>query len=331
MSSRKVVVVTGGAGFVGSHLIDALVEDFDVLCIDNYVTGDQDNLKEAHKKALSCGSRLVCREFDVSSDKLVSEICYMTAAFFDSRPVWAYINLACPASPVAYQSDPIATLDTCYKGTMNAMQFARMGARVLHASTSEIYGDPEVHPQLETYKGSVNTWGPRSCYDEGKRVAETLCYEHLMRGHDVRVVRIFNTYGPRMQVDDGRVVSNFIVQALKGQDITLYGDGSQTRSFCYVEDLVNGILSYLKKDQPNQFPINLGNPSERSVGSVASMVVEKLNSHSNVRNLPLPQDDPKKRNPDISVAKKVLGWEPAVSFEEGLDRTISYFASKLQG
>jgi UDP-glucuronate decarboxylase len=210
------------------------------------------------------------------------------------------------------------------------LEFAKMGARILHASTSEVYGDPEVHPQQETYRGSVNTWGPRACYDEGKRVAETLCYEHLMSGRDVRVVRIFNTYGPRMQMDDGRVVSNFVVQALKGEDITVYGDGSQTRSFCYVDDLVRGILSYLHKDQPNCSPINLGNPVELTIKEAADVVLNVTNSQCKIVFKDLPQDDPRKRKPDIDLARKVLDWSPTVSFQDGVKRTAEYFRDLLK-
>lgn len=330
MSFRKVVVVAGGAGFIGSHLVERLLQDYDVLCVDNFTTGRDENLDPARSVAAARGSKLALLDFDVSHPALMGEVTYMMYDRFDERPVWAYINLACPASPVAYQRDPDATLDTCYLGTKNAMKFARMGCRVLHASTSEVYGDPEVHPQVESYKGSVNTWGPRSCYDEGKRVAETLCYEGLQKGQDVRVVRIFNTFGPRMQTDDGRVVSNFIVQALRGRDISVYGDGSQTRSFCYVDDLVEGFVAYLQKDQPNSAPINLGNPNERTIGSVADLVVKMTESSSNVISLPLPMDDPRRRNPNIDRAKKVLGWSPIVSFEDGVRKTIEYFKLRVR-
>jgi len=325
VSSRKVVVVTGGAGFVGSHLIDALVENYDVLCIDNYVTGNPENLANAFKKAEAYGTKLVCAVFDVSSDQLVSEICRMMSVHFGSRQVWAYANLACPASPVAYQADPIATLDTCYKGTMNAMQFAKMGARVLHASTSEVYGDPEVHPQRETYKGSVNTWGPRACYDEGKRVAETICYEHLVKGYDVRVVRIFNSFGTRMHVDDGRVLTNFIRQTMKNEDVTVYGNGSQTRSMCYVSDTVKGLQAVLETNIRVCEPINIGNPCEITILDLAKKVLEMFpNSGSKIVFRDLPTDDPTRRCPDISKAKS-LGWTPEISLEEGLKMMIDEF------
>ncbi len=324
MSSRKVIVVAGGAGFVGSHLVDALVENYDVLVVDNLSTGRIANIKPAMSKG-----HVTFLNVDVSSSDLFERATSVLAG--SMGPPWAYINLACPASPKAYQSDPMGTLDACYLGTKNAMKFAKeFRCRVLHASTSEIYGDPEVHPQDETYKGSVNTWGPRSCYDEGKRVAETVCYEHLQKGLDVRVVRIFNTFGPRMQMDDGRVVSNFVVQALCGHDISVYGDGSQTRSFCYVDDLVRGIVAYLHEDSPHPFPINLGNPQERSVGEAAEFIVRTMCSTSKVVYLPLPQDDPKRRNPTIKVAQEVLGWNPEISFEEGIRRTIDYFSIELE-
>lgn len=329
MSFRKLVVVAGGAGFVGSHLVDSLVEKYDVLVIDNFCTGREENLQTAKMRAESHGSKLVCARLDVASRDLVSEIYHLVSNHFNDRKVWAYLNLACPASPVAYQSDPDGTLDTCYLGTKNALRFAAMGSRVLHASTSEVYGDPEVHPQVETYKGSVNTWGPRACYDEGKRVAETLCYESLMKGNDVRVVRIFNTYGPRMQTDDGRVVSNFIVQALRGDNITIYGDGSQTRSFCYVDDLVRGIVAYMEKDQPNRSPINLGNPVELTIDQIARAVLFKVESSSKLVHKEFPQDDPKKRKPDTTLAKKVLGWSARIGIDEGLLRTIDYFKTRI--
>lgn len=328
MSFRKVVVVSGGAGFVGSHLVDLLVEKYDVLVVDNFCTGQIENLDSAKKKAESFGSRVVVLECDVTSDELTREIFCQLSEHFSGRNVWAYLNLACPASPVAYQSNPQATLDTCYLGTRNALHFAKMGARVLHASTSEIYGDPEVHPQVESYKGSVNTWGPRGCYDEGKRVAETLCYEALMQKRDVRVVRIFNTYGPRMQINDGRVVSNFIVQALRGEDITIYGDGSQTRSFCYVDDLVKGIVAYMEKDDPHQTPINLGNPIELTIDQIARAILFKVGSSSQLVRKEFPQDDPKKRNPDTTLARKLLNWSASIGIDEGLLRTIDYFKNK---
>ncbi len=326
LSSRKIAVIAGAAGFIGSHLTLSLIEQgFDVVCVDNLCTGRWKNLDEASILASAKGQILWTIQENVCSPTLVEKVL----AFTRGEAPFAYFNLACPASPVAYQKDPMGTLDTCYVGTKTAMKFAALGSRVLHASTSEIYGDPEVHPQEESYKGHVNTWGPRANYDEGKRVAETICYEHLQRGHDVRVVRIFNTFGPRMQVDDGRVVSNFVVQALCGQDITIYGDGTQTRSFCYVDDLVRGIISYLHKDEPHSFPINLGNPQERTIGEAAEFIVRTMCSTSKVTYLPLPQDDPKRRNPTIKVAQEVLGWNPEISFEEGIRRTIDYFSIEL--
>lgn len=326
VSPKKVVVVAGGAGFVGSHLVDSLLENYDVLVIDNLSTGRFENIKPALSRTK--GS-LVFLNADVCDPNLLELVT--NALVDDMGPPWAYINMACPASPVAYQLDPMGTLDTCYLGTKNAMKFAKeFKCRVLHASTSEIYGDPEVHPQDESYKGSVNTWGPRSCYDEGKRVAETVCYEYLQMGLDVRVIRIFNTFGPRMQIDDGRVVSNFVVQALCGQDISVYGDGTQTRSFCYVDDLVRGIISYLQKNEPHPTPINLGNPEERTIGGAAEFIIQTMCSTSKVVYLPLPEDDPRRRNPTIKVAQEVLGWSPEISFEEGISRTINYFSIELE-
>ena len=333
MSSRKVVVVFGGAGFIGSHLVDVLVQKYDVLVVDNMSTGDERNLTNAKNGP----GKLHVIQTDVSlgPDRhysgTVDRIAYNIQSHFPKAELFAVVNLACPASPVAYQNDPIGTMDVCYLGTKHALQLAeQFGARAFHASTSEIYGDPEVSPQDETYKGSVNTWGLRSCYDEGKRLAETLCFEYTRRGNDVRVVRIFNTFGPRMQMDDGRVISNFVVQALSCKNISIYGDGSQTRSFCYVDDLVRGIVAYLHENHGHPTPINLGNPQERTISETAEFIVRTLCSTSQVVYSQLPQDDPKRRNPDISLAQKILGWSPEISFEEGIRRTIDYFSIKLE-
>jgi UDP-glucuronate decarboxylase len=308
------VLVTGGAGFLGSHLCDRLIErGEDVLCVDNFYTGSKRNVDQ-----LMDHHRFELMRHDVTFPLYVE--------------VNRIFNLACPASPVHYQYDPVQTTKTSVHGAINMLGLAkRVGARILQASTSEVYGDPEVHPQTEAYWGRVNPVGIRSCYDEGKRCAETLFFDYR-RQHDleIKVVRIFNTYGPRMHPHDGRVVSNFIVQALQNEDITIYGDGTQTRSFCYVDDLVEAILRTM--DTPADFtgPVNIGNPGEFTMIELAEMVLRLTGSKSKLVRQPLPQDDPKQRQPDIGLAKSALGWEPKVSLEDGLKETIAYFKRLLQ-
>ena len=304
-------LITGGAGFVGSHLVDRLMQaGEEVICLDNYFTGRKTNISQwlGHP-------RFELIRHDVT-DPIRLEV----------DRIW---HLACPASPVHYQYNPIKTAKTSFLGTYNALGLARrVGARLLLASTSEVYGDPEVHPQPETYRGSVNTIGIRSCYDEGKRIAETLCFDYRrMHGVDVRVVRIFNTYGPRMLPDDGRVVSNFIVQALRGEPLTLYGDGSQTRSFCFVDDLVEGIIRLMNSDCAG--PVNIGNPGEFTIRQLAHLVLLKINPSLELVSRPLPSDDPLQRQPVIDLARRELDWEPVVSLDQGLDATIAYFREVL--
>lgn len=302
------ILITGGAGFLGSHLCERLLnEGHDILCMDNFFTGRKANI--AH---LLGNSRFELFRHDVI-DPFKAEVDRI-------------YNLACPASPPHYQYNAIKTIKTSVMGAINVLGLAkRTRARVFQASTSEVYGDPEVHPQPETYWGHVNPIGIRSCYDEGKRVAETLFFDyHRQNGVDIRVVRIFNTYGPRMLPDDGRVVSNFIVQALRGQNITIYGDGNQTRSFCYVDDLIEGFTRLMEKDGITG-PINIGNPGEFTMIELAELILKKIGGPSKITFHPLPSDDPKQRRPDITLAKTHLGWEPKVPLEEGLDRTIAYF------
>lgn len=305
------ILVTGGAGFIGSHLCEYLLEHgHKVICMDNMFTGTYDNIspyfKHTHFEFVNSN---VIHPFHMEVDRI--------------------FNLACPASPIHYQYDPIMTTKTSVLGAINVLDLARRcNARVLQASTSEIYGDPIQHPQTESYRGNVNTIGPRACYDEGKRVAETLFFDYKRQyGVDIRIVRIFNTYGPRMLENDGRVVSNFIVQALHNKDITIYGDGSQTRSFCYVSDLVKGMTAMMEQDEFSG-PINLGNPCERTIKELAEMIVDMTGSRSRIIYEPLPEDDPVRRKPDISLAKEALHWEPSVTLEEGLQRTITYFERK---
>jgi UDP-glucuronate decarboxylase len=303
--------VTGGAGFLGSHLCERLLaEGIDVIVLDDLSTGSRSNI--AHLLGQK-NFRFVLQD--------VTHPCEVAAD-------WIF-HLACPASPVQYQRNPLKTLITNVVGTLHGLSLAaRTGARFLLASTSEVYGDPEVHPQTEDYRGSVNPTGPRACYDEGKRCAETLCFDHHRQaGVDIRVARIFNTYGPRMAVDDGRVVSNFIVQALQGMDITLYGDGQQTRSFCYVSDLIDGLFALMQSDQIG--PINLGNPREFTIAELAEQVIAMTGSKSRIVRLPLPADDPKQRCPDITRARGLLGFEPTVSLAKGLEPTIAYFQRLL--
>jgi UDP-glucuronate decarboxylase len=313
MSTSLRVIVTGGAGFVGSHLCDRLIEDgHSVLCIDDFSTGSRDNI--AH---LLGHPRFSLFEHDV------------TVPYF--APADRIYNLACPASPVHYQRDPIKTVLTNVQGTIHGLRCAKeTGARFLQASTSEVYGDPDVHPQPESYNGNVNPIGPRACYDEGKRCAETLCFDfHRQLGVDIRVARIFNTYGPRMAVDDGRVVSNFIVQALRGEPLTIYGDGSQTRSFCYVSDLVDGLVRLMESAELG--PVNLGNPSEIPVQRLAVLIAAELHVEARTIARELPKDDPKLRRPNIGRAMEALGFHPVVPLELGLTRTIDYFRSRIGG
>ena len=303
------IVITGGAGFVGSHLAERLLAaGNEVVVVDNYFTGSKDNVAQ-----LLGNPRFELLRHDVTFPLYVE--------------VDAIYNLASPASPIHYQHDPVQTTKTNVMGAINMLGLAkRLRVPILQASTSEVYGDPEVHPQTEDYWGKVNPIGPRACYDEAKRVAETLFFDyHRQHGIAIRVARIFNTYGPRMAADDGRVVSNFIVQALRGEPLTIYGDGSQTRSFCYVDDLVGGLIALMENTAGEVGPVNLGNPGEFTMLELAEKVLELTGSSSTVEHLPLPQDDPKQRQPDISRAKKSLGWEPTIPLNEGLVKTIEYF------
>ena len=313
MSARKRILVTGGAGFVGSHLCGRLVEDgHDVLCVDNFFTGSRDNILDL----------IDAPHFELMRHDVTFPIYVEVDEIY---------NLACPASPVHYQYDPVQTTKTSVHGAINMLGLAkRTKAKILQASTSEVYGDPEVHPQTEDYWGNVNPIGPRGCYDEGKRCAETLFFDyHRQYGVNIRVARIFNTYGPRMHPDDGRVVSNFIVQALRGKPLTIYGDGSQTRSFCYVSDLVEGLVRLMDAPKEVTGPVNLGNPREMTIRELAEQVIRMTGAKSKLEQKPLPGDDPTQRCPDIGLAKKQLGWEPAVALEEGLEKTIQYFKETL--
>jgi len=311
--TRKRVLVTGGAGFLGSHLCERLLErGHDVLCVDNYFTGRTDNI--AH---LMASPNFEAMRHDVTLPLSVE--------------VDEIYNLACPASPIHYQNDPVQTIKTSVLGAINMLGLAtRVGAKILQASTSEVYGDPTVHPQNEDYRGNVSTTGPRACYDEAKRCAETLFFDyHRQNRIRIKVVRIFNTYGPRMHPNDGRVVSNFIMQALRSEDITLYGDGTQTRSFCFVDDLVEGLLRMMDSDDAVIGPINLGNTHEIAVRELAREVVDLTGARSCITFRPLPQDDPLQRCPDITQAREVLNWEPRVTLREGLGRTIAYFRNLM--
>lgn len=309
----KRILVSGGGGFLGSHLCDRLLkEGNEVLCVDNFFTGNRRNIHH-----LLDNKNFELLRHDVTHPLYVE--------------VDEIYNLACPASPVHYQFDPVQTTKTSVIGAMNMLGLAkRLKIKILQASTSEIYGDPEVHPQPESYKGSVNTLGPRACYDEGKRCAETLFFDYY-RQHKVaiKVMRIFNTYGPRMHPNDGRVVSNFIVQALKGQDITMYGDGTQTRSFCYVDDNIEGMYRLMNSRDGFTGPVNIGNPGEFTMLELAQQIIELTNSKSKLVFLPLPQDDPMQRRPVIDLAKKELDWEPTINLREGLVKTITYFESVI--
>jgi len=307
------ILVTGGAGFLGSHLCERLLtQGHFVICVDNFYSSSKSNILHL-------------------LDNPHFEIVRHDVTFPLFLEVDSIYNLACPASPVHYQSDPVQTVKTSVHGAINMLGLAkRTGARIFQASTSEVYGDPEVHPQPETYTGKVNPIGIRACYDEGKRCAETLFFDYN-RQHDVdiRVARIFNTYGPRMSPNDGRVISNFIVQALQGNDITIYGDGTQTRSFCFVEDLIEGIVTFMDSDKTGPGPVNLGNPVEFTMLEVAELVLELVGGPSRIIHMPLPSDDPTRRRPDISYARKTLDWEPQTPLKEGLEHTIAYFRDML--
>ncbi len=315
----KTALVTGGAGFIGSHLIDALLaEGATVVCVDNYLTGRAVNLAHLGKE-----SRFDFIEADII-DRLPSKLRLGKTRFTH------IYNLACAASPPHYQADPEHTMLTCVLGTRNLLRLAEeMNARFLLTSTSEVYGDPEVHPQPEGYRGWVNCTGPRACYDEGKRAAETLTFDFARAGRaDVRVARIFNTYGPRMRPDDGRVVSNVVCQALSGEDITIYGDGSQTRSFCYVSDMVDGLMRLMDSEPAPGAPVNLGNPVELTVSDLVERVIRLTDTRSKVVHKPLPVDDPRRRKPDIGRARTILGWEPKVGLQQGLEATAAWFADE---
>ena len=312
--STKKILVTGGAGFLGSHLCDRLIAaGHEVLCVDNFFTGSRRNIA-----GLLGHPRFELMRHDVTFPLYVE--------------VDEIYNLACPASPVHYQFDPVQTTKTSVHGAINVLGLAkRTKAKVLQASTSEVYGDPEVHPQPESYWGRVNPVGFRSCYDEGKRCAETLFFDyHRQHGVEIKVVRIFNTYGPRMHPNDGRVVSNLIVQALRGEDITLYGDGSQTRSFCYADDLVEAMIRMMETGPNVTGPVNIGNPGEFTIRELAELVLEMTGSRSKLVERPLPPDDPRQRRPDISLAGALLGWEPTIALREGLQKTIAYFDSMVR-
>ena len=308
------ILVTGGAGFIGSFLCERLLETgAEVLCVDNFFTGRRSNV--AHL--------LDNPKFEVMRHDITVPL------FVEVDQIY---NMACPASPVHYQFDPVQTTKTSVHGAINMLGLAkRTRAKILQASTSEVYGDPEIHPQTEDYWGNVNPLGPRACYDEGKRCAETLFFDyHRQHGVKIKIARIFNTYGPRMHPNDGRVVSNFIVQALRGEDITLYGDGEQTRSFCFVSDLVDGLIGLMNTEDDVTGPINLGNPGEFTIRQLAEQIIEQTNSTSKLVHRPLPQDDPRQRQPDIARAKKTLGWEPTIALAEGLRPTIEYFRNEIR-
>lgn len=314
MHNRKRALVTGGAGFLGSHLCERLLEQgASVICLDNYFTGTKDNILQ-----LMSNPQFELLRHDVTFPLYVE--------------VDEIYNLACPASPVHYQHDPVQTTKTSVHGAINMLGLAkRTGARIFQASTSEVYGDPQVHPQTEDYWGHVNPIGRRSCYDEGKRCAETLFFDYrLQHGLSIKVARIFNTYGPKMHPNDGRVVSNFIIQSLQGEPLTIYGTGSQTRSFCYVDDLIEAILRFMQTDDEITGPVNIGNPKEFSILELAEKIIELVGSKSKLEFKPLPQDDPIQRRPDISKAFELLDWEPKIELDEGLGKTISYFRNLLK-
>jgi len=313
MIPKKKILITGGAGFLGSHLSEKLISLGNIVIVsDNFHTGSKENIAHLQGPDFSLLHHDICHPLFVDVDEVY--------------------NLACPASPIHYQADPIKTLQTSFFGAMHVLGLAkRLKIKVLQASTSEVYGDPHVHPQNESYWGHVNPIGPRSCYDEGKRAAESLFFDyHRAHGVKIKVVRIFNTYGPRMHVQDGRVVSNLIIQALKNEPLTIYGNGSQTRSFCYADDLIDGLYRMMASDDSVTGPINLGNPDEFTILELAEKVLSLTNSKSTISFKPLPKDDPKQRRPDITLAKNLLGWEPKVKLEEGLKLTIDYFDSVLK-
>ena len=312
MNAKK-ILITGGGGFLGSHLSERLLnEGNEVICLDNFFTGTKQNILH-----LMANPRFELLRHDVTMPLYIE--------------VDEIYNLACPASPIHYQHDPVQTTKTCVHGAINMLGLAkRTGAKIMQASTSEVYGDPEVHPQVESYWGRVNPIGIRSCYDEGKRCAETLFLDYYRQHNlDIKIARIFNTYGPRMHANDGRVVSNFIVQALKGEDITIYGDGKQSRSFCYVDEMIDAFIRLMATDSDFIGPVNLGNPGEFTIRELAEKTLAMTGSKSKLNNLPLPEDDPRQRQPDISLAKEKLGWEPVIKLEEGLAKTIEYFKSVL--
>jgi UDP-glucuronate decarboxylase len=312
---RRTAIVAGGAGFLGSHLCELLLgQGHHVVCIDNFVTGNEDNLRhfESHPRF----------------SMLAHDICAPLPSRMQADRIY---NLACAASPPHYQADPVHTMRTCVVGTLNLLDLAeRSGARFLQASTSEVYGDPDMHPQSEAYAGSVNCTGPRACYDEGKRAAEAMCFDFLRSARaDIRVARIFNTYGPRMHAEDGRVVSNLVVQALRGEPLTIYGEGSQTRSFCYVADLIDGLNCLMEIEPRPDGPVNLGNPGEFTVLELAELIVQMTGSSSKICFMPLPADDPRRRRPDIGRAERLLHWRPKTLLREGLDMTIRHFWQAL--
>ena len=308
MDSKK-ILITGGGGFLGSHLCERLLnEGHEIICLDNFFTGNKHNIVH-----LMSNPRFEVLRHDVT-----------LPLFIEVDEIY---NLACPASPIHYQHDPVQTTKTCVHGAINMLGLAkRTGAKIMQASTSEVYGDPEIHPQVESYWGKVNPIGIRSCYDEGKRCAETLFLDyHRQHGLDIKIARIFNTYGPKMHADDGRVVSNFVVQALKGEDITIYGDGQQSRSFCYVDEMVDAFIRLMATGDDFIGPVNLGNPGEFTIRELAEKTLAMVGSKSKLINEPLPEDDPRQRQPDISLAKEKLGWEPVITLDEGLQKTIDYF------
>ncbi len=312
MDSKK-ILITGGGGFLGSHLCERLLnEGHEIICLDNFFTGNKQNIVH-----LMDNPRFEVLRHDVT-----------LPLFIEVDEIY---NLACPASPIHYQHDPVQTTKTCVHGAINMLGLAkRTGAKIMQASTSEVYGDPEIHPQVESYWGRVNPIGIRSCYDEGKRCAETLFFDyHRQHNLDIKIARIFNTYGPKMHANDGRVVSNFIVQALKGEDITIYGDGQQSRSFCYVDEMVDAFIRLMGSEDGFIGPVNLGNPGEFTIRELAETTLEMVGSKSSLIEEPLPEDDPRQRQPDISLAKEKLGWEPVIKLDEGLAKTIDYFKSVL--
>lgn len=312
---NKVILVTGGAGFLGSHLCKRLVEENNnVICVDNLETGSLENIEHL----------LTSKNFKFIEQDIINEFDFKS-------PIDEIFNLACPASPINYQKDPVRTNKTSVIGILNLLELAlKKDAKIFHASTSEIYGNPAIHPQSESYWGNVNPIGPRACYDEGKRCAETFCFDYQRQyGAKIKVVRIFNTYGPNMQANDGRVVSNFIVQALKNEPITIYGDGSQTRSFCYVDDLIEAFIRMMESRNAFYGPVNIGNPVEFTMLELAEKILSLTKSDSEIVFMPLPQDDPEQRKPDIALAKKEFDWEPEIELLEGLNKTISYFETKL--